>query len=223
MFTAILLKEYIKLRAFWLVALAFNLCVVVYIYVAMRKLFMMDHAEIVWYRVIHLGTAFYDPFLYVPVATGLFLAAAQFFPEMKSQRFRITLHLPMEPQLLVLGHLLVGLGAVVVISAVDLLALGIMTSMRFPAEVVSRTLLTALPWTLAGLTAYIGTTIVLLEPTWRMRIFNALVAAGITGLFLRQGDPGAYGPLLPTLFLIVFFFVPSVLLPAYRFRYRRVS
>lgn len=221
MFRSILFKEFIKLRAYWLSALLFNLCMTAYIFVAMRKLFLLDHAEIVWYRVIHLGQTFYDPFMYVPVITGLFMAAAQFFPEMKSQRFRISLHLPLAPHLIVLGHVLVGLAAVIVILCLDLFALTMMTSVYFPAEVVARTFYTILPWVLAGLTAYLGATLVLLEPSWRLRALNAAVSAGVTGLFLWQRMPGAYSQVLPLLVVLVLLFTPSVLLPAYRFRYRK--
>ncbi len=221
MFRSILFKEFIKLRAYWLTGLLFNLCLAGYVFASLRKLFLLDHAEVVWYRVIHLGQTFYDPFMYLPAATGLYLAAAQFFPEMKNHRFRISLHLPLAPHLIVLGHILVGLAAVLMILALDLAALAVMTGLYFPAEVVSRTVYTALPWILAGLTAYLGATLVLLEPGWRLRVFNFAVAAGLTGLFLRQGMPGTYIRVLPLLALLVAVFTPSVLLPAYRFRYRK--
>ncbi len=221
MFASILHKEFIKLRAFWLAALALNACIIVYVLLEMLKLFRMDHAEVVWYRVIHLGQIYYEPFMYVMVITGIFLAFAQFFPEMKNHRFRISLHLPLAPHNIVLGHILVGLVAVVLILAVDVMALYIMTGLYFPSEIVHRSVFTVLPWALAGLSAYIGSTLVLLEPTWRLRIFNFVVSLGVTGLFLLPADPGAYAHILIPLFALVLFFAPSVLLPAYRFRYRK--
>ncbi|GAB7024430.1 hypothetical protein [Salidesulfovibrio brasiliensis] len=221
MLRSILLKEYLKLRGSMLAALLLNLAVVGYIYTAMRKLFLMDHAEVVWYRVMHLGTLYYDPYTYVPVLTGALLAAAQFLPETVSHRFRISLHLPLSPHMLVLGHILVGLSAVAAILAIDAAVIAGMTAMRFPAEVVTRTMLTILPWTLAGVTAYLGVTLVLLEPTWRLRMVNAAIGAGLTSLLLWQEAPGAYERILPLLALGILAFVPSVLYPAYRFRYRR--
>ena len=221
MFRSLLLKECIKLRAFMLAVLAFNLCVTGYVHVSMRKFFLMDHAEMVWYRVMHLGLSFYDPLMYACLLTGVFLAAAQFLPETRNHRFRISLHLPLPPHLVVLGHIVVGLAAVAGILALDLAALCAMTAVRFPHEVVMRTLTTVLPWALAGLTAYLGTGLLLLEPTWRLRIVDFLISAGVTGLFLRSGMPGAYAPILPWLFLLTLVFIPSVLYPAYRFRYRK--
>jgi hypothetical protein len=74
---------------------------------------------------------------------------------------------------------------------------------------------------LAGLTAHLGATLVLLEPKWRLRAFNFAMAAGLTGLFLYQTIPGSYAGILSPLVLLVLAFTPSVLIPAYRFRYRR--
>ncbi len=221
MFGALLRKEWVKLRMFWLPALFLNLGVLAYIFAAMRRLFRLDHAEVVWYRVIHLGQMFYDPFMYVPLLTGLFLAAAQFLPEMRNQRFRISLHLPVPAFQIVLGHVLVGLAMLLAILCADCLLLWSIALTRFPWEIALRTLLTALPWCLAGITGYLGGTLVLLEPAWKLRFFNGLMSAGITALLLRHTPPGAYAPVLAPLTLLVVLFTPSVLLPAYRFRYRR--
>ena len=221
MFKSILIKEFIKLKSFWLAALLGNAFLAGYVFMGLRKLFVLDHAELVWYRVIHLGQAYYEPFMYLPLFTGLFLALAQFLPEMKNHRFRISLHLPLVPHLVVLGHVLVGLGAVFVILAVDAMALAFMTGLYFPVEVLGTVLLTAAPWMLAGLTAYLGGALVLLEPSWSLRIFNLAVSAGLTGLMLHRAFPGAYAHILFPLGLLVLVFTPSVLLPAYRFRYRK--
>lgn len=221
MFGSLLHKEWVKLRMLWLAALVVNLGVVTYVFVAMRKLFRLDHAEMVWYRVIHLGQMFYDPFMYVPLLTGLFLATTQFLPEMRNQRFRISLHLPVPTFQIVLGHVLVGLVMLLAILCADCLLLWSATLTHFPWEIANRTLLTILPWCLAGITGYLGGTLVLLEPAWKLRFVNALVAAGISAMLLQKASPGAYAHVLAPMALLVLLFMPSVLLPAYRFRYRR--
>ena len=78
MFGAIVYKEYIKQRVFRLVALGVDLVLLGYVFINLNRLLRLDHAKMVWYRVIHLGQIFYDSFTYVPVLTGLFLALAQF-------------------------------------------------------------------------------------------------------------------------------------------------
>lgn len=221
MFGSLLRKEWVKLRIFWLVAFGLNLSVIIYVFAAMRRLFRLDHAEVVWYRVIHLGQAFYEPMTYVPLFTGLFLAAAQFLPEMRNQRFRISLHLPTPAYLIVLGHVLAGLALLLIILCADCALLWSVVMSHFPHEIAVRALLTVLPWCLAGITGYLGGALVLLEPVWKLRVFNGLIAAGIAAMLLRPAVPGAYAPILLPMTLLVLLFMPSVLLPAYRFRYRR--
>ena len=114
-----------------------------------------------------------------------------------------------------------GLGALAAILALDAMALGLMTRLHFPAEVVSRTLVTALPWILGGLVSYLGTALVLLEPGWRLRPFNLVVALGLLGLYLHPAPPGAYARILPHLAALALLVTPSILVPAYRFRFRR--
>lgn len=221
MLFAILRKEFVKLRAYWLLALGLHLALLAYVYLAMEKLFRMDHAEVVWYRVLHLGQLFYDPLTYPGLATGVLLAGAQFFPEMRGQRFRIALHLPVPPHLVVLAHLLVGLSAVALLLGLDLAALSASVALRFPREVVWAALVTALPWSLAGIVGYVGTALTLLEPSWKLRVINLGVSVGLAAVFLQHAPPGGFARLLPLLALTVLVFTPSVLLPAYRFRYRR--
>ena len=82
---------------------------------------------------------------------------------------------------------------------------------------------TALPWHMAGLATYAGVTLALLEPGFRLKIFNLAIAAGVAGLFLYPAEPGGYVYLFIDLALPLMLLIPAVLLPAYRFRYRRVS
>jgi len=222
MLSSILQKEFLKLRVFWVMAIIFNVSIVGYLFMVMKKLFRIDHAEVVWYYAIHLGEVFYQPLMYVPLVTGMFFAAAQFFPEMRSHRFRISLHLPLQPHSIVFGHLFVGMMAIVAIFAMDVILVCTMVGTVFPAEYVSQTFFTIMPWVLGGVMAYLGTTFVLLEPVWKMRLFNFMVSAGLTGIFYAQDNLAAYSKVLPHLVLIVILFVPAVLIPAYRFRYRRV-
>jgi hypothetical protein len=223
MLTPILRKEFEKIRWPWLTILALHGLLMALVYADTRELFRLDHAEIVWYRTIHLGNIPFDAMLYAPVITGILLACAQFLPEMRGERLRLSLHLPLSPHLLVLGHVVVGLSAVGIILGFDTLALAYATSRFYPSGVVHTALLTALPWLASGLAAYLGTTLALLEPSLRLKMFNMAIAAGVTGLFLLPAEPGGYLRMLPWLCGTVLLMIPAVLLPAYHFRYRRGS
>ena len=113
-------KEFLKIRWLWLTLVAFNGLLMVYIYIETRRLFVLDHAEIVWYRVMHLSQIHYALMKYVPLITSLLLAAIQYLPEMVGERLRLALHLPVSPHRLIMAHVLVGLTAVGLIIALNL-------------------------------------------------------------------------------------------------------
>lgn len=223
MLGSIFFKEYLKIRWLWLTLFVINGLIMIYIYIDYRHIFAMNHAEIVWYRVLHLGHIHYVPLKYSLVVTGLMLAFIQFLPEMTGERLRLSLHLPVSPHKLVLAHITVGLTALGLVIALDLAALAQITARYFPAEGVTIALLTALPWSLAGFAAYLGVTLGLLEPSYKLKLLNMAVSAGVVGLFLFPVEPAGYLYLLPNLTLPVLLMIPAVLLPAYRFRYRRAS
>lgn len=223
MLGSIFYKEFLKIRWIWLTLAALNAMLMAYVFIETRWLFAMDHAEIVWYRVIHLGHLHYGLMQYAPAVTGLLTACFQYFPEMAGERLRLSLHLPVSPHRLVLAHVLVGLAAMAVIIGLDMVLLALVTARYFPVESVIVALYTALPWALAGLAAYVGVTFGLLEPNYRHKLFNLVVAAGIVGLFLRPAEQGAYSHVLAAIIAPILIMVPAVLLPAYHFRFRRVS
>jgi hypothetical protein len=222
MLKPIFYKEFLKVRWPWSTLAALNLLLMAFICIETRRLFTIDHAEIVWYRVMHLGQLYYGHLKYAPAITGLLMAGIQYLPEMEGERLRLSLHLPVSPHRLILAHILVGLSALGLIIIIDLAALSMITARFFPAEAVTTALVTAIPWGMAGIAAYLGVTLGLLEPSYRMKLYNLAIAAGVAGLFLLPVAPGGYRPLLIALAVPLLLLIPAVLLPAYRFRYRRV-
>lgn len=203
--------------------LAVNTILMAYIMIATRQLFIVDHAEIVWYRVLHLGQIHYDRFTYAPLFTGLLTGCIQYLPEMWGERLRLSLHLPVLPHRLILTHAAIGLCAFGVIMLLDLGLLTLITIMYFPAEAIYGMMLTTLPWCIAGVVAYFGVTMGLLEPNYRLKVFNLVISAGMISIYLLPAVPGGYEKIFAWLILPVLVMVPAVLLPAYRFRYRRAG
>ena len=223
MIKAIFLKEYIKIRWFWLSLLGMNVVLMAYIFVEIHHLFKMDHAELVWYRVLHLGQIPYMHFKFVPAITGLLIGCSQFLPEMESNRLRLSLHLPMKTQWLIIGHIVAGLSGLCLILFVDMVLLGGIMNKYFPSGAVVDALVTALPWVLAGVAAYLGTSLAMLEPGFRHKVYNSIVATGITGLFLFSAPTSAYVQIIPVLITPLLLLVLAILLPAYRYRFRKVN
>lgn len=223
MLKSIYYKEFLKIRWLWLTLTVLNGLLMAYIYVETRRLFALDHIEIVWYRVMHLHQIHYYHLKYAAIITGLLLGAIQYLPEMAGERLRLSLHLPVSPHRLILAHILVGLTALGLIIILNMSLLALITYRYFPAEAVTIALWTALPWSMAGLAAYLGVTLGLLEPEYRLKLCNLATAAGVAGFFFYPAEPGGYTLLMPWLFAPLALMIPAVLLPAYRFRYRRVS
>ena len=223
MIQAIFRKEFFKIRLLTFLTLAAHMGILLYLYVASRRLFILDHPELVWYRVLHLGQIHYGLLKYIPLLSGILIACFQFLPEMWGERFRLSLHLPVPPAFVALAHLLVGLTVYCAMALADLFGLGLITRLFFPWQGIEISLLTALPWTMAGACAYLGMALTLLEPDFRLKAVNLIIGAGITGFYLETVDPGAYGPCLVLLIVPLALMIPAMLLPVFRFRYRRVG
>ena len=222
MIPSFFLKEFYKIRWLMLMVILANAAVCIYVFIQTRRLFILDHPEVVWYRVLHLGQINYNDFKYVPLITGILIAFIQYLPEMWQQRMRLSLHLPAPIQTIVFMHVGIGLAAYCLAMVPNAVTLGWVTLRYFPQETLDTVFITVLPWFLAGTAAYLGGTLVLLEPNMKLKIFNTIITAGAAGLYLQWAGPGQYEQIVLLFMLPMGLLFFSVLLPAYRFRYRRM-
>ena len=216
--SALFYKEWMKLRSVWLAVFGANVLFCVYLFLDIRHQFQVEHAEMLYYQANRIGRLFYADLRYVPLITGLALAVGQFAPEVIRGRFRLSMHLPITLEPLVLIHLGIGLVALGVVLGLDLLVLALTVGTYFPSAFVDSALLTALPWVLAGVAAYLGTTLALLEPITRHRLAYLAVTGGVVWLCHFSGRYDAYTHALAGLALLVVLLVPAVLTSAARFR-----
>jgi hypothetical protein len=211
-------KEWLKLRFYFLALLAANAAFALWLFFSIDARFRNEHAEMLFYQANQIGTLFYDPLRWVPLITGIALAAAQFLPEITRGRLRLAMHLPVGLPRLVLVHLAIGLAFLAAISSLDAAALALTIAAYFPAAFVTSALTTAAPWLLAGVAGYLGTALVMLEPERRFQATNLVVAAGVVWLCHLSAQYGAYAHALPGLVALVALMVPAALLPAVRYR-----
>ena len=120
---------------------------------------------------------------------------------MTQKRLKLTLHLPYPQQRMILLMLLAGVGQISIVFLLQAASLWIYLQQHIASEMVSRILLTATPWYICGYTAYLLTAWICLEPTWKLRIVNLLIAAGIVRIFFLLDKPEAYNSFLPTLII----------------------
>ncbi len=208
MYRSIILKEWLKLRWFFAACVLAHLALCLRIFFVIGRQMREEHAEMVWYQAIHIHTVMYQDIRFLPLFTGLLLAAAQFMPEILGRRMRIALHLPTGRDRMLLLCLLAGIALYLI--ATGLGVVGVFVTLRrfFPLEVAFSALPTMAPWLLAGLLAYLGMTIVLLEGETRRRVFLALVF-GVLVTMLFHGN--GYGWLTPALPYLVWLVVPAML------------
>ena len=220
MFLSILYKEWLKIRSYWAIALVLNLTVLGWLYLSLRHLFIIEHAEMIWYQAFEIGTLHYTHAKYLLVITGVIIGLAQFIPEMIGHRFRLSLHLPVRPNALVLWSALIGLISVAVVGALDAFLLYAVIGIFFPHEAAMSALLTALPWLWAGLIAYMGTALAALEPRLTRKLVYLAVAGGFIWIFCQGNNYESCNRAIWKPAVISLLFIPSVILPACRYRNR---
>ena len=220
MFSSILYKEWLKIRRYLTIAVFLNLAVFGYFFISLRHLFAIEHAEMIWYQAFEIGTLHYTLIKYISIITGIIIGVAQFIPEMIGHRFRLSLHLPVKPNALVLFSVLIGLFAVLLVSILDAFFLYAITGMFFPHEAAVSALLTAIPWLWAGLVAYLGIALTALEPQLSRKLVYLLITVGFLCFFYQSNDYESCNRAIWRLAVLSLLFIPSVILPAYRYRNR---
>lgn len=199
MIQALLYKEYIKTRAAYalLAALLWGMCI--YLSLNVHRIAGIKGAAHLWEVAISRDAIFVQWLKFVPLIAGILAGVAQFVPEMVQKRLKLTLHLPCSCTASAGTMLTYGAAALSAIYAVDFLILNIALGKVFAEEIVSRILMTALPWHLAGVTAYLLTAWVILEPAWKVRVFNMGISALLIRLFFLSDTPEAYNRFIPIL------------------------
>ncbi|MBQ3058859.1 MAG: hypothetical protein IJD16_00880 [Desulfovibrio sp.] len=219
----IFFKECIKTRLCMLVLTLISLTYMAWIWLGVHRLFLLDHPEIVWYRVMDLGQIPYGALAVLPVVCACIFCCCQFLPEMRDERLRISLHLPCGMAQLMLAHFFFGLLFLALLYLLDGLLLTLMLQRHFPQEAVHTAHLTSLPWFLAGFFAYLCTAYAILEPQRRSRLVGVLLGLGLCAPLLLTTAPGALAPALPWFALLLPLLLAGLLLPSMNFRHRRVQ
>ncbi|MDL2222793.1 hypothetical protein LJB98_01680 [Bacteroidales bacterium OttesenSCG-928-M11] len=211
--TSLFYKEWIKTkRAIYLFAVLL-VVIIAYTYINTSQQFRIDGAIQVWSNVILKDMSLVpDIVMWFPLLAGVLLGVVQYIPEMVNKRFKLTLHLPLPERNIVVSMLVYGLMILVATFVVYYAGLYSLLSIYYTGEIIEAFSLKVLPWLLGGITAYLFTTWICLEPTWKQRICNTLGAISGLSLFYIGAKSGAYSPLLVVLFAIL---IISLLFPLY--------
>lgn len=215
---AIFYKEWIKTRWYFLLSTLLLAAFTGYCLLNVSRIIEFKGAVHLWEVMLERDAVFVDLLTYLPLLAGLLMAVFQFVPEMQQSRLKLTLHLPYPHYRMVASMLLYGTLALCVTYLVSLALIGICFDTLVARELFARVVLTALPWYAAGLAAYFLTAWVCLEPTWKRRILNMLVGAGVLRIFFLAPAPEAYNAFLPGLTLFTLLLSLLGMLSVYRFK-----
>ena len=206
----ILYKEWLKTR--W-VLLGFVLVfasVTFYCFLNLTKVVEIRGGGLLWEAMVEKDALLVDIFRYLPAVAGAFLALAQFVPEVQHKRLKLTLHLPYPQKRMLLVMVAFGLLILTVLYALQAGVSAFLLAQWVPVELVSRVFRTTLVWYLAGWAAYLFTSALCLEPTWKTRVLVLMVASAFLYLLFLSGVPEAYNGFLP--WLVAYTLLSGVLL-----------
>ena len=215
---AIFYKEWIKTRRYFPIALTVSVIFIIYALLGVQRVINFRGVAHLWEILLSRDVVFIETLTYIPLLAGLLLAIVQFVPEMQQKRLKLTLHLPYPQNRMLMLMLIAGLSELIVINLIDYLILYVYLQNILAPELTDRILLTSLPWYLAGLALYPLAAWVCLEPTWRRRVADILVAVGVCRLFFLSETPQAYDGMLPWLLALLLCVLFFPLLSVYRFK-----
>lgn len=218
MFKAIIYKEWIKIRLIVLVSVAISLLALLNIFLKVRHDILFVDAANYWYSFLFRGYTYFGILRFLPLAIGLGVAIAQYFPETVNKRIKLTFHLPVKENSILIKMHLFGV-MVLLLTFVSIFLLFILGSaIFFPSNIIAASLITIIPWFLGGLTTYFLVALILLEPVWLYRGLYAIVSAGLVSLYYGSAPIGAFGPVLLPLAVITVMMSFVVLFSGFRFR-----
>lgn len=184
-----------------LLATLFMIGIAGYSMLRLNRAIGMQGVEHMWEVMVTKDATFVDLLQFVPLIVGILLATVQFFPEMQRKCLKLTLHLPFSQKKMVMSMLAFGVLSLLMSFAISYLVLCAYLPHYFTGELVQRVLLTAAPWFLAGFAGYLLISWICLEPTWKRRVFNLIVAALVIRVYFLAPGAEAYNDFLPWLAL----------------------
>ncbi len=189
---AIIYKEWIKLRWVMISIGAVFMASLPYFFLNIENKFRFAGKAHLWSVIAQKDMNFIGELTYLPLLSGIILGLFQFIPEMNKKSFKLTLHLPHPERLIVLKMML--FSALYLLSVFLLTIIGLLTilSVSLPIVVIQAWIMAALPWFMAGIAAYFLSAWICIEPSWKQRAINMVLAGVVLALFFKGGSSYAY-------------------------------
>jgi hypothetical protein len=218
MWKSILYKEWLKLKWIFLLVTSVGLLAVGSIFLNVRHDILFNGAANYWYSILFMGFQYFQLMKYLPLAIGIAVGLAQYFPETVNKRIKLSFHLPVDENKMLLVMMLYGTLCLIVTFGLQFLLFWGLSNHFLPGEIVDAAIISVIPWFLAGFSIYYFIGLIVLEPVWKYWILYGLVAFALIGLFMEPSIAGAFEPINPKLLMLTVLLSISLLFSANRFR-----
>lgn len=222
MWKSIIYKEWLKVRWFLIGFAVLGLLTVGNIILKVQHDILFNEANNFWYLILFQSYTFYGVnggiFKYTLLLIGLGTGVAQFIPEIMSKRIKLSFHLPINENKMLIMMLCFGLLSILLIYAIMYAMFAGLSYYFLPAEIVQAANISITPWFLAGLASYFLVAFVILEPIMMYRGFYLVVLYFFISLYIEYSVPGGYSPLNWKLSILTVMTSVTLLFSAYRFR-----
>jgi hypothetical protein len=220
MWKSVIYKEWLKIKWVTLLFAIIGIFSVGNIFLKVQHDITFNGANNYIYNILFMGYQYfvYSFFRFVPAIGALVIAIAQYFPETVNKRIKLTFHLPLnENKVLIMMMAFGTISLLATFLSIFLLFIGL-SVIYFPAEIVITAAISVLPWFLAGFTIYYMAALIILEPVWKFRFLYLIVAAAFIPVYYEPAASGAYAPAILILIVLTALLSISLLFSGYRFR-----
>src|SRR5258708_20321050 len=151
MWKSIIYKEWLKIRKPAIILFLAGILLIIGIYSGVRHDLILRDAELVWVKILIMNSVYFTILKFFPLIIGLLVGIAQFVPEIIDKRIKLTLHLPVNEETVVLKMIGFGVFSLFIVFGIMLLLFYSLGSYYFPYEIAGPSLVSILPWFMAGL------------------------------------------------------------------------
>ena len=205
MFVEILKKEWIKLKFYIIILLSIIISSLFYFNFNLDFAFRTIEPEsMMWYKFAHLKDKPYFYLSYLFILIGVIISFAQFLPERIQNRVKVMIHLPLELNISLLYHLIIGTFTIFVLTTILAIPLLLILVQHYPDLIVQVAFKDTLAYSFIAIVVYISLSATILEKNLIVSFFKLLFTLFFIGLFLKN-QYLSYDILWLAIIIIVFF------------------
>ncbi len=218
MFKSVVFKEWLKIRWFLIILSLISVIAVGNIFLKVQHNITFNEANKYWYLLLFQNHHYFRYLKFVPLFTGLAIAVAQYIPEIMNRRIKLTFHLPVNENKILIMMLGFGTISLLVSYAIMFSIFTGLSNHFFAKEIVHAVIISVTPWFLAGFAAYFLAALIILEAIWKYRIAYFITACAFILLYFENSVAGGYSPVNLKMAILTLLISVSLLFSAYRFR-----